>query len=75
MSGKYNARFPKLKFMKNQSKSKKQKFLKNESESSWVWVGGSMVQAGVEIIWVVVKMDNGIIGDFKIGIEMMKWRW
>ena len=59
MSGKYNAKFPKLKFMKNQSKSKKQK------------------QHGlsVKIMWVVVKMDNGIIGDFKIGVEMMKWRW
>ena len=26
----------------------------------------------IEIIWVLVKMDNGIIGDFKIGVEMMK---
>ena len=24
----------------------------------------------VEIIWLVVKMDNDIIGDFKIGLEM-----
>ena len=26
----------------------------------------------VKIMWVVVKMDNGIIGDFKIGLEMVK---
>jgi hypothetical protein len=36
-----------------------------------VWKHG----VSVEIIWVLVKMDNGIIGDFKIGVEMMKWRW
>jgi len=29
----------------------------------------------VGIIWVLVKIDNGIIGDFKIGVEMVKWRW
>ena len=33
-----------------------------------VWKHG----LSVEIIWVLVKMDNGIIGDFKIGVEMMK---
>ena len=26
----------------------------------------------VKIMWVVVKMDNGIIGDFRIGVEMVK---
>ena len=36
-----------------------------------VWKHG----VSVEIKWVLVKMDNGIIGDFKIGVEMMKWRW
>jgi hypothetical protein len=38
-------------------------------------LGGWKHGLGVEIMWVVVKMDNGIIGDFKIGVEMMKWRW
>ena len=31
MSGKYNAKFPELKFMKNQSKSEKQKFFEKTS--------------------------------------------
>ena len=26
----------------------------------------------VEIIWVIVRMKNGIIGDFKIDVEMVK---
>ena len=38
-------------------------------------VGGWKHGLSVKIMWVVVKMDNGIIGDFKIGVEMMKWRW
>ena len=38
-------------------------------------LGGWKHGLGVEIIWVLVKMDNGIIGYFKIGVEMMKWRW
>ena len=33
-------------------------------------LGGWKHGLRVEIIWVVVKMDNDIIGDFKIGLEM-----
>ena len=35
-------------------------------------LGGWKHGLRVEIMWVVVKMDNGIIGDFKIGLEMVK---
>ena len=35
-------------------------------------LGGWKYGLGVEIIWVIVKMDNGNIGDFKIRVEMMR---
>ena len=35
-------------------------------------LGGWKHGLSVEIMWVVVNMDNGIIGDFKIGVEVMK---
>ena len=35
-------------------------------------LGGWRPGLRVKIMWVVVKMDNGIIGDFKIGLEMVK---
>ena len=38
-------------------------------------LGGWKDGLRVEIIWVLVKIDNGIIRDFKIGVKMMKWRW
>ena len=38
-------------------------------------LGGWKDGLKVGIIWVLVKIDNGIIGDFKIGVKMMKWRW
>ena len=74
MSGKYNAKFLELKFIKNQSKSKKYKFFEKRG---WqvMSLGGWKDGLKVGIIWVLVKIDNGIIGDFKIGVEMVKWRW
>ena len=35
-------------------------------------LGGWKDGLRVGIIWVIVKIDNGIIGDFKIGVEMVK---
>ena len=35
-------------------------------------LGGWKHGLRVKIMWVVVKMDDGIIGDFKIGLEMVK---
>ena len=35
-------------------------------------LGGWKDGLRVEIIWVLVKIDNGIIRDFKIGVKMMK---
>jgi len=35
-------------------------------------LGGWKHGLRVKIMWVVEKRDNGIIGDFKIGVEMEK---
>ena len=35
-------------------------------------LGGWKHGLRVKIMWVLVKMDNCIIGDFRIGVEMVK---